>query len=108
MAEHDERTSKNCQDCLVNETPIPLFDYDDEEFDDNEPRPTNWWHCQVCDTHIDRYRGEGDQTCPGCGAQYNVSGQRLRDNWRENPSVYDEDIDDLTGFELSQIAHEGV
>lgn len=98
--------TSDCQDCLVNETPVPKFDYRDEEFDDNEPRPTHWWHCQDCNTHIDRYRGEGEQACPGCGAQYNAFGQRLRDNWRDNPSLYDDDIDDLEGYERSELARE--
>lgn len=83
MAEHDEHTSKNCQDCPVSETQSPLFDYHDEESNSNEHRPTNRWHCQVCDTHIDRCRGEGDQTCPECGARYTIGGQRLRDDQRK-------------------------
>ncbi len=67
--------------------------------------PTNWWHCGHCNAYLDRWRGEGDQACR-CGAQYNSSGQRLRDDWQENPAWRYDDIDDLEGFELQQLARE--
>lgn len=59
--------------------------------------------CDRCDTKIFTYRGQGDFSCPNCDANYNAFGQRLRDDLhtRVNPSSYDEDIDDLTGDELS-------
>ena len=66
---------------------------------------TNWWHCGHCNAYLDRWRGEGDQACR-CGAQYNSSGQRLRDDWQENPAWRYDDIDDLEGFELQQLARE--
>lgn len=60
-------------------------------------------NCDRCGTLIRRYRGQGDLRCSGCDANYNCFGQRLRDDLRTriNPSEYDEDIDDLTGDELS-------
>lgn len=60
--------------------------------------PTSWWHCQQCRRHLNRYRGMTDQQC-SCGAWYNAGGQRLRDNWYDNPSVHDDDVDDLEGYE---------
>lgn len=68
-------------------------------------QPTNWWHCGSCGTHLNRYRGMSDQSCQ-CGAEYNMAGQRLRADWRENTSWHDEDTDDLKGFEHSQINKE--
>lgn len=65
--------------------------------------PTNWWHCGSCNEHLERYRGENDISCR-CGAEYNSGGQRLRDDWRRNASLYDDDIGDLDGYE---IAHAG-
>lgn len=62
------------------------------------------WDCDVCGTEIRRYRGTGDQDCHECGACYNAGGQRLRDDWRNNPSNYDDEIGDLEGYELE---HEG-
>ncbi|QLF83247.1 hypothetical protein SEA_NICEHOUSE_284 [Rhodococcus phage NiceHouse] len=62
------------------------------------------WDCDVCGTEIRRYRGTGDQDCYKCGACYNAGGQRLRDDWRNNPSNYDDNIGDLEGYELE---HEG-
>lgn len=60
--------------------------------------PTRWWHCDRCNAHLDRYRGDGDQTCI-CGASYNAFGQRLCDDWRNNRAWTDEDVDDLEGYE---------
>lgn len=70
------------------------------------PEPTNSWPCQKCGTTVERYRGESDVSCPKCGAQYNASGQRLRDDWRGNSSNYDDDMDDMEGYER-QYAHDG-
>ena len=53
-----------------------------------------------CGATVERYRGQGDVTCHRCGAWYNAGGQRLRDDWYDNPSWMDEDIDDLTGYEM--------
>jgi hypothetical protein len=59
-------------------------------------------HCDQCNETLYRYRGQGDIYCD-CGAIYNSFGQRLRDdlNTRPNPSEWDEDIDDLTGYEIA-------
>lgn len=71
-----------------------------------EDRPTRWWHCPVCGAHMERWRGQGDQACR-CGAQFNASGQRLRDDWAANPSWADEDFGDLEGFEIAELRAEG-
>jgi hypothetical protein len=61
--------------------------------------------CDACHRELDRWRGEPDISCP-CGAEYNCFGQRLRDDWRSNPSNYSDEIGDLEGFEMSQLAKE--
>ncbi|BBY54057.1 hypothetical protein H7J07_05465 [Mycobacterium koreense] len=58
------------------------------------------WDCDRCGTEVAHYPGMGDVDCPDCGACYNASGQRLRDDWRDNPSNYDDDISDLDGYEM--------
>lgn len=63
------------------------------------PEPTHTWTCQDCDGTVERYRGEYDVTCE-CGAEYNAAGQRLRDNWRGNPSSWDSETGDLEGYEI--------
>lgn len=68
--------------------------------------PTNTWPCQDCGTTVERYRGQSDVDCPKCGACYNAGGQRLRDDWRDNPAWRDDDIDDLEGFERQMLAQE--
>lgn len=72
---------------------------------DPEEQPTHFWHCTSCGAHLNRYRGMGDQSCV-CGAEYNLAGQRLRSDWRENTAWTDGDVDDLEGFERSQLAKE--
>lgn len=57
------------------------------------------WECDRCKTTVSSHGGR-DTECPKCGAQYNGSGQRLRDDWRGNPSLYNDDIGDLDGFEI--------
>ena len=61
--------------------------------------PTNAWECEVCGETCERYRGGSDVQC-GCGAWYNASGQRLRDDWMGNRSNWDEDVSDLDGYEI--------
>lgn len=95
---HDE-TSRACEECRALEAAV------DEAPDPDEPRPTRWWHCE-CGAHLERWRGRGDQSCPDCSAWYNACGQRLRDDWADNPAWRDDEVDDLTGFELSQLAKE--
>lgn len=63
------------------------------------PEPTYTWTCE-CGAAMARYRGQGDQSCSECGGWYNASGQRLRDDWMYNPSMYDDEIGDLEGYEM--------
>lgn len=67
--------------------------------------PTNSWTCD-CGRTINRYRGQGDQSCPDCGQWYNAGGQHLRNDWMNNPSLYDDEIGDLEGFELQHAGDE--
>lgn len=67
--------------------------------------PTHTWACVDCGTTVERYRGESSADCTRCSATYNAFGQRLRDDWRGNPSNYDDDISDLDGYEM-QFANE--
>jgi hypothetical protein len=55
--------------------------------------------CDSCGATIERWPGQGDITC-SCGAEYNAGGQRLRDDWRGNPSTWDDEIGDLEGYEI--------
>jgi len=80
---------------------MPAFDEDDVI----RPAPTTTWTCD-CGQPMARYRGEGDQACPDCGQWFNAGGQRLRSDWAENPSNYDEDISDLEGYEMVASGHE--
>jgi hypothetical protein len=75
----------------------------DHEFARNEP--TRTWTCGKCGRTVERYRGMDDVTCE-CGAEYNSFGQRLRDDWRGNPSNYDENVGDMEGFEIQQLSEE--
>jgi hypothetical protein len=61
--------------------------------------------CEACGALVERWRGQGDVMC-GCGASYNASGQRLRDDWWGNPAWRDDELDDLEGFELQQLGRE--
>lgn len=67
--------------------------------------PTWTKACANCGEEISRWPGTYGVSC-SCGAEYNVSGQRLRDDYRSNPSLYNEDIGDMEGFEMSQLANE--
>lgn len=71
--------------------------------------PACWWDCEKCGAHLDRFRdgwrGLGDVTCR-CGASYNSCGQRLREDWAENPAWRYDDVDDLEGYELACLARE--
>lgn len=58
------------------------------------------WDCEKCGQEVRRYRGTSDVDCSNCGACYNAGGQRLRDDWRGNPSNYDDEIGDLEGYEM--------
>lgn len=65
------------------------------------------WSCGKCGSEVTRYRGQSDVDCPDCGACYSASGQRLRDDWRDNRSTWDEDCGDLEGFEEQMLRQEG-
>lgn len=71
-------------------------------FDDDfvQPEPTNTWTCD-CGAKMARYRGQSDQDCPKCGQWFNAGGRRLRSNWMDNASNWDEGISDMEGYENS-------
>ena len=64
------------------------------------------WQCD-CGQPVYRYRGQGDVTCPN-GHYFNAFGQRLRDDFMDNPAwkYPDLEIDDCEGYELQQLAKE--
>lgn len=72
---------------------------------EEEERPTNTWKC-VCGATIERYRGDGDLQCGECGTWYNSFGQRLRDDWMDNPSNWSEEVGDLEGYEIASLRRE--
>jgi hypothetical protein len=47
----------------------------------------------------------GDTQCE-CGQWYNSFGQRLRDNWMDNRSNWDDDCGDLEGYEMAELRRE--
>ena len=57
----------------------------------------------VCDCGEDllAYGGYDEFECEKCGAEYNIFGQRLRSDWRNNRSNWDDEVDDMTGYELA-------
>lgn len=57
------------------------------------------WDCERCGNEVVTNGGR-DVDCRNCNACYNGSGQRLRDDWRGNPSNYDDEIGDLEGYEI--------
>jgi hypothetical protein len=63
------------------------------------------WPCQKCG-HTVECSGGRDVDCDQCGACYNSCGQRLRDDWRGNPSNWDDEIGDMEGFEIQQLRAE--
>lgn len=66
------------------------------------------WPCEKCSAPVYRYQFQSDVDCTQCGACYSASGQRLRDDWRGNPSNYDDDIGDMEGYEIQQLQAEAV
>lgn len=56
------------------------------------------WPCQQCGAEVVSF--QGDTECDRCHAQYNAFGQRLRDDWRGNPSTWDDEVSDLDGYEM--------
>lgn len=73
------------------------------------PEPTWSKACEApgCPGSVERYRGEGDVTCSEGDHSYNAGGQRLRDNWRNNPAWGDDDMDDMEGYEREMLGYEG-
>lgn len=63
------------------------------------------WECTRCEAVVVSYGGR-DVTCD-CGAEYNGFGQRLRDDWRDNPSLYDDNIGDMEGYEVALLRSAG-
>lgn len=59
------------------------------------------WDCD-CGNVVARYRGQSDVRCISCGQWYNAGGQRLRNDWMNNSSNWDEDVSDMDGYEQSQ------
>jgi hypothetical protein len=57
------------------------------------------WACGDCGKTV--HASSRDTSCDKCNAQYSMYGQRLRDNWRSNSSLYDEDVSDMDGFEAA-------
>ena len=57
------------------------------------------WDCDRCGNEVTTSGGR-DVDCLKCDASYNGSGQRLRDDWRGNPSLYDDEIGDMEGYEM--------
>lgn len=58
-----------------------------------------------CGKDLVAYGGYDEFECE-CGAEYNIFGQRLRSDWRNNRSNWDSDIDDMTGYELAYAGDE--
>ena len=56
--------------------------------------------CDDCGNELRIYRGSLREPVCKCGAHYSFSGQRLRDDWKGNPSAGDEEIGDLEGYEM--------
>lgn len=69
---------------------------------ENENEPIRTWACKngACHGTVELWFAGADTECGWCGTEYNAFGQRLRSDWRGNPSNYDEDISDLEGFEM--------
>jgi hypothetical protein len=67
----------------------------------SEPRT---WTCR-CGRTVTPSTPGADVACRR-GQEYNGSGQRLRADWRDNPSLYDDEIGDLDGYELACLRKE--
>lgn len=57
------------------------------------------WECRNCGAQVEGWSGQ-DTQCGRCGQWYNAFGQMLRDNWQDNPSNYDDEIEDMEGYEM--------
>ena len=65
------------------------------------------WECERCGSEVQRYRGSNSADCYNCGAAYSISGQRYRDNWRDNPAWRDDSVSDMEGYEIGELRKEG-
>lgn len=54
----------------------------------------------TCSAEMVAY-GCDDFVCKSCQREFNIWGQELRPNWRNNRSNYDDEIGDMEGYELS-------
>lgn len=66
--------------------------------------PTWTKDCARCGKTVERWHGESYPSCNNCGAEYNASGQQLRDDWRGNPSSWDYETGDMEGYETQHAA----
>lgn len=64
--------------------------------------------CTNCGTHLEIWDRGNDTTCNRCRTPFNCFGQELRRDWASNPAWHNGEIDDLEGFEHSQLAAEGI
>lgn len=62
--------------------------------------PTWVKDCVEGDGQVMRFRGEGDVTCESGKHYYNAGGQRLRDDFMDNPSYRYGDVGDMEGYEM--------
>lgn len=65
-------------------------------------QPTWIKPCERCGAEVKRWRGSYFAGCTRCNAQYNASGQRLRDDWAGNRSNWDDEVGDMEGYEEQQ------
>lgn len=74
----------------------------------NTDRSNKEGECDRCGNLIQRFRGDGDLCCTKCDANYNASGQRLRDDLYTMPnrSSWDDDCDDMEGYEEAALQSE--
>lgn len=63
------------------------------------------WACE-CGRVVTRFRGQGDVKCGGCGQWFNAAGQRLRNDWMDNPAWQYDEVDDVVGYERQMLARE--
>lgn len=65
------------------------------------------WDCDRCGSEVRHHRWQSDVDCPECSTPYNASGQRLRDDYRNNRSYTHGDVSDMDGFEVAALRSEG-
>ena len=92
-----------CKACIRNREDQERWFNSDDDADTQPPRT---FHCTQCDKHLERHTGEDDISCPRCLTEHNAFGQALRVGWRDNPSTWDDDVNDLEGFEQAETGRE--